>query len=277
MAFNRLVKKLKRPKDVDLVVTTITGTKYLRSRKMTLKGSEGQHGAPLIFEDVKRNQKWLLKVFPNTIDQEFQGIADIEVDLGRSAEETKHLQHFHRPANEYVASRLAHELGVNVPEAIIVVSKAVNEFNIDSNTPLSLEEDIVILDNAEQHDTVEEYYNYQLHPDQKSYCSERFDTILLEYCHQKGYKIETADQVIGVLTRFIPRSKNLDVFLDVKGKAFEEKIEKLRSLKHARSLIPFDVWLGGPDRNAGNYLIYKPKSRVHQIMGIDYEMWSFAE
>ncbi|MFX0092977.1 MAG: hypothetical protein ACFFBD_14555, partial [Candidatus Hodarchaeota archaeon] len=184
-------------------------------------------------------------------------------------------QHFHRAANEYVAFRLAHQLGVQVPESFIITSKNIGEFPLDKTKPLDLGENVIIFDEAAPIETIGEFYNFKNRLDQNPRYSDRFDSFLMKQVDEGGYEVQQVEDVIAVLSQFIPGTTNLDAFLDERREIYQEKIKELRSLKNARKLIPFDVWLSGPDRNAGNYLV--DNSNPRQVFGIDYEMWSFAE
>jgi len=107
----------------------------------------GQHGQSVILRD-EQDEEWLLKIFENIIDFELKEIFNLDVDIEDTPDESRERMHLWRVLNELVASRLALRLGLNVPEAIVICSQSVAEFNLEPNTLLPLG-NVVILDEEE--------------------------------------------------------------------------------------------------------------------------------
>jgi hypothetical protein len=65
--------------------------------------------------------------------------------------------------------------------------------------------------------------------------------------------------------------------MDKMSKDLDSAFEVIQDIDDGYHLLPFDIWLNDPDRNAGNYLLQFDENEVaSRIWGIDYEMWSFG-
>ncbi|MHA1990389.1 MAG: hypothetical protein ACW98A_05435 [Candidatus Hodarchaeales archaeon] len=228
----------------------------------------GQHGKSLLLK-TKKGEKWILKVFPNIIEDNEIDIMDI--DLESDPEKVRHFLHLWRVLNEYVASQIAIELNVNVPEAIIVCSSEISKHKLNPDYKIQLGEDEIILDEeGGGPETAEELYRFSERDNYLIETSSKFEALL------KGYSLNgNPTDVLAVLIKFVPNSKNLDQYLD--ENEFETAIENIKGLDDGYKLLPLDVWLNDPDRNQGNYLIELKKNKeINGIYGLDYEMWSFG-
>jgi hypothetical protein len=228
----------------------------------------GQHGKSLLLK-TKKDEKWILKVFPNIIEDKEIDIMDI--DLESDPDKVRHFLHLWRVLNEYVASQIAIELKVNVPEAIIVCSSEISKHKLNPDYNIQLGEDEIILDEeGGGPENAEELYRFSERDNYLIETSSKFEALL------KGYSLNgNPTDVLAVLIKFVPNSKNLDQYLD--ENEFETAIENIKSLDDGYKLLPLDVWLNDPDRNQGNYLIeLKEDQEIRGIYGLDYEMWSFG-
>ncbi|MFX1514454.1 MAG: hypothetical protein ACFFCQ_17915 [Promethearchaeota archaeon] len=234
----------------------------------------GQHGQPLLFTD-ESGEKWILKPFGKAIDFEMATLNDSEISLERSPEENRNYQHFFRVANEIVASRVATHLSqnvpINVPEALVVTSKAVANLRIHSQHKIPLPGDVKILDPDDELETFEDFYSLSQRFDFQQKSDDEFDELLIQ---KTG--VEDPNLALGCLIKFIPNSVNLDQFMDEHSKD-DAWIQLIHEIEEGYFLIPFDVWLNDPDRNVGNYLVQKLEGeKKFSIFGIDYEMWAYG-
>ena len=238
---------------------------FITDKKMEV---HGQHGKSHILE-TKNKEKWILKIFPRIIDNQEIDIMDLDIE-GDPEQESKKL-HFWRVLNEYVASQIAHTLQLNVPEAIIVTSSPINNFQLTDDYKLKLGEDEIILDEDEgRPETADELYRYHERDDYSIESSKKFDDLLANSSLTKQ-----STDVLGILIKFVPNSENLDQYLE--NNDFDEAVANIKSLDDGFKLLPLDVWLNDPDRNQGNYLVEKSeKEGLKAIYGLDYEMWSFG-
>lgn len=223
---------------------------------------QGQHGKATILED-EQGQQWLLKLFKKSIDVESHKINLLDVDIKANPEDMKDRLHLWRALNEFVASKLATELNLNVPEAILITSENIFDLNFKPDDELPLPEDEIILDEDHRPETAEEYYKLSLRENYKIESSKKFEEII-------------TDIGLGVLIKYIPNSMNLEKFMEF-DPDFSKVIASVSKLDNGFNLLPFDVWLNDPDRNQGNYLIQldnedKPKD----VWGLDYEMWAMG-
>ncbi len=234
----------------------------------------GQHGKPLIFVD-KNDEKWILKPFGKAIDHDTETLNDFPISLERSPEENRNYQHFFRVANELVASRVAARLSVNislnVPEVLVVTSKAVANLKIHPNYKIPLPKDVLQLDPDDELENFEEFYSISKRFASQQKSDDEFDEILVQ---ETG--VEHPSLALGCLIKLIPNSTNLDEFMDEYAKD-DAWMQLIREIEEGYYLIPFDVWLNDPDRNVGNYIIQKlEEEKIFTIYGIDYEMWGYG-
>lgn len=256
----------------DLIIFDSPDKKEVRNRfRLTKKTmtAAGQHGKATILVDEKKKE-WLLKTFANIIDFELKEIQDLEVDLKESPEDSRGRMHLWRTFNELTASRLGRRLHLNVPEAIIVCSQQVADHPLTQTSTLPLG-DVIVLDEDEEGETAEEYYQLSERESYTLETSSKFEKILAE----KGGRGDPSS-VLALLLEKIPDTINLDEFLD-SYTDFDKAFETIQQIDDGYALLPFDVWLNDPDRNAGNYLVQLDKSKqAQQIWGIDYEMWALG-
>ncbi|MHA1168830.1 MAG: hypothetical protein ACTSRU_13460 [Candidatus Hodarchaeales archaeon] len=242
--------------------------------KLNLTGKKleahGQHGqATLLADDA--GEKWLLKPFTKVLDVQSAEIPVLDVDIEGDPEEMKHRLHLWRVLNEYVASRLAEILGLNVPKCILVTYGKVSNFKLEPSTELAIPEDHIILDEDEAYDTAEEVYEISKRENYTVKTSRSFNKLLAEMSGSDNPSL-----VIGALIKFIPDSVNLQTYLDTQ-EDFDKAISEISSISSGFKLLPFDVWLNDPDRNQGNYLIKMDGDKTVDVYGLDYEMWSFGD
>jgi hypothetical protein len=243
----------------------------LSEKKMT---AAGQHGKATVLED-ESGKEWLLKTFGNIIDFEINKIMDLEVDLHESPEESRHRMHIWRVLNELTASRLGQKLKLNVPEAIVVCSQQIADRILKASSKLALG-DVIILDDEEgAAETADEYYDFTSREFYTLETSELFEKLLSD---KSGKNDPTS--VLGLLMEKIPNTMNLDEYLDSHEDDFEAAFQYIREIDDGYYLLPFDIWLNDPDRNAGNYLVQVGEKEkgdpIKACWGIDYEMWSLG-
>ena len=233
--------------------------------------AEGQHGKATIFVD-ELGQEWLLKIFSKIIDYENKEILNLDVDIKDSPERSRERLHLWRLLNELTASRLGRQLHLNIPRNYLIGSGKISQFPLKPSTSLKLE-DVIILDEEEgQAETADEFYDFQIRETGSMKTSEKFESLLAARSSNNN-----SEDVLGILQEKIDNSKILDEFLDAHPGGFDAAFEEVGLLDDGFLLLPFDIWLNDPDRNAGNYLVQlNDEGKANQIWGIDYEMWSFG-
>ncbi len=257
----------------DLVIYETHEKKEVLNRfRITKKAmtAAGQHGKAIVLID-EQNKEWLLKSFSKFIDFEMNKILDLEVDIEDSPEESRHRMHLWRVLNELTASRLGQRLRLNVPNALVVCSQQIADQPLEQTTILDLG-DVVILDEDEEDegDTAEEFYELSERESYTLETSEKFEQLLTK-------KSERGDPstILALIMEKIPNTINLDEFLDTKD--LDGAFETIQQIDDGYSLLPFDIWLNDPDRNAGNYLVqFDEEKKPNKIWGIDYEMWALG-
>lgn len=260
--------------DWDLVIFETSDKKAVRNRfRITEKAmtAAGQHGKATVLLD-EQGKEWLLKAFPNLIDFELNKILDLEVDLQESPEESRHRMHLWRVLNELTASRLGQRLKLNVPEAFIVCSQAIAGLPLEQTSALDIGDVIVLDDDEDETDTAEEFYHFSEREAYSLEASTKFDQLL-------AVKSGRGDPstVLALLIEKIPDSINLDEYMDSFEKDLDGAFAAIQQINDGYALLPFDIWLNDPDRNAGNYLVQLDDSKkAKKIWGIDYEMWALG-
>lgn len=258
--------------DWDLVIFETPDKKAVRNRfRLTKKTmtAAGQHGKATILED-EDGKEWLLKTFANIIDFEVKEIQDLEVDLKESPEDSRSRMHLWRTFNELTASRLGGRLNLNVPEAIIVCSQQIADYHLEQTSSLPLG-DVIVLDEDEETETAEEYYQFSEREPYTLETSSKFEKLLAGKSGRGD-----PSTVLALLLEKIPNTINLDEFLDSYDD-LDAAFEAIQQINDGYTLLPFDVWLNDPDRNAGNYLVQSDEAKQPQwIWGIDYEMWALG-
>ncbi len=257
----------------DLVVFETQEKKEVRNRfRITKKAmtAAGQHGKAIVLID-EQGKEWLLKSFSKFIDFEMKKILDLEVDIEDSPEESRHRMHLWRVLNELTASRLGQRLRLNVPSALVVCSQQIADQPLEQTTVLDLG-DVVILDEDEEDegDTAEEFYELSERESYTLETSKKFEELLTK-------KSDRGDPstILALIMEKIPDTINLDEFLDTKD--LDGAFETIQQIDDGYSLLPFDIWLNDPDRNAGNYLVqFDENKKPNKIWGIDYEMWALG-
>lgn len=252
-----------------------------KKKKLVLKlldeklESHGQHGKATFLVDEMDN-KYILKIFPNIIDVTNKEIFQLDVDIESEPEKMKDRLHLWRTINEYVASKIAKKLSLNVPDTIIICSSQISKHKL-ANQKLPLGKDVIVLNkDDDSYDTVEEVYKFSKRENYSLESSKKFEEFL-------GSFSETSDPtiILGTLHKFIPNSKSLDQYFGLSRDDFDKAFDNIRDLDNAYKLLPFDVWLNDPDRNQGNYLVVftnnKKEAKPKDIFGLDYEMWSFGD
>ncbi len=231
----------------------------------------GQHGKATMLVD-NEGKEWLLKVFSHIIDFDVKKVSDLDIDIQDTPEKSRERLHLWRVLNEITASRLGRRIHLNVPESHLICSGKVAKFALKSSTILK-EEDVVVLDEEEEDgETAEEFYNLSEREIGSLTTSDRFEEILAKRSSRKK-----AVDVLAILQEKIPNSRNIDEYLDDQKADLDGAFAAIQNIDDAFLLLPFDIWLNDPDRNAGNYLVQMDKSnKASQIWGIDYEMWSFG-
>ncbi|MFX1422978.1 MAG: hypothetical protein ACFFB2_11745 [Promethearchaeota archaeon] len=257
----------------DLVIFETPDKKAVLNRfRLTEKtmSAAGQHGMATILED-DNGKEWLLKTFANIIDFELKEILDLEVDLKESPEDSRDRMHLWRTFNELTASRLGRRLRLNVPEALIVCSQQIADHPLEKSSALPLG-DVIILDEDEEAETAEEYYEFSQRETYSLETSSRFEQILAAKSGRGDPSV-----VLALLLEKISNTINLDEFLDSLEGDLDGAFATIQQVDDGYSLLPFDIWLNDPDRNAGNYLVQLDESKqIHKIWGIDYEMWALG-
>ena len=260
--------------DWDLVIFETDDKKAVRNRfRITEKAmtAAGQHGKATVLLD-EQGKEWLLKAFPNLIDFELNKILDLEVDLQESPEESRHRMHLWRVLNELTASRLGRRLKLNVPEAFIVCSQAIAGLPLEQTSALDIGDVIVFDEDEDETDTAEEFYQFSEREAYTLEASTKFDQLLAEKSGRGDPSI-----VLALLIEKIPDSVNLDEYMDSFEKDLDGAFAAIQQINDGFSLLPFDIWLNDPDRNAGNYLVQLDDSKkAKKIWGIDYEMWALG-
>ncbi|MFX1285298.1 MAG: hypothetical protein ACFFB5_16740 [Promethearchaeota archaeon] len=258
--------------DWDLVIFDTSDKKAVRNRfRLTEKTmtAAGQHGKATVLED-ESGKEWLLKTFSNIIDFELKEVQDLEVDLKESPEDSRDRMHLWRTFSELTASRLGRRLRLNVPEAIIVCSQQIADQPLKQTSTLPLG-DVIVFDEDEEGETAEEYYQYSEREPYTLETSAKFEQILSAKSGRGDPSL-----VLALLLEKIPNTINLDEFLD-SYKDLDEAFQIVRQINDGYTLLPFDVWLNDPDRNAGNYLVqFNEGKQAEKIWGIDYEMWALG-
>lgn len=258
----------------DLVLYTDDKRKNVKNKlKLSDKNlsAAGQHGKATILVD-HQGKEWLLKVFSHIIDFDVKNVSDLEVDIQDTPERSRDRLHLWRALNEITASRLGRRLYLNVPETHLICSRKVAKFVLKSTTILR-EEDVIILDEEEDEgDSAEEFYRFSEREIGSLTTSDRFEGVLAKKSNRKK-----AVDVLALLQEKIPDSKNIDEYLEDQKADLDAGFAAIQSIDDAYLLLPFDIWLNDPDRNAGNYLVQMDKNKkASRIWGIDYEMWSFG-
>ncbi len=259
-------------KDWDLVIYDSEQKKQIinqfRITEKTLAAA-GQHGKAIILTDANGDD-WLLKTFSNIIDFEMEKILDLEVDIQASPEDSQSRMHLWRVFNELTAARLGEKLKLNVPPVLLISSSKISDLKLTPSSKLSLG-DVVILDDEGGPDTADEYYKFSSRENYILKSSKRFEAILANRSTN-----DDPTTVLGLLTKKIPDSMNLDEYLD-SFKDLDAAFASIQEIRDGYTLLPFDIWLNDPDRNAGNYLVQNDDiNKTKHIWGIDYEMWSLG-
>jgi len=233
--------------------------------------ASGQHGkATILIEES--GKEWLVKTFENLIDFEVKEIFNLDVDIKDTAERSRDRLHLWRLLNEITASRLGRKLHLNVPKTFLICSQKISDLNLLPTTSLELG-DVIILDEEEGGaETADEFYTFDNRKESAIITSKLFE----EFLASKSNRNNSTD-VLALLQERIPDTQNLDEYLDDNQDDFDSTLEKIQEIDDAFYLLPFDIWLNDPDRNAGNYLVQLDKNKnVSRIWGIDYEMWAFG-
>ena len=257
----------------DLVLYTDDKHKKIKNKfKLSDKtlAAAGQHGKATILVD-HQGKEWLLKVFSQIIDFDVKNILDLEIDIQDTPERSRDRLHLWRVLNEITASRLGRRLYLNVPETHLICSGKVSKFVLKVNTVLQ-EEDVVVLDEEEGGESAEEFFGLSEREISSLITSDQFEEVLAS----KSVRKKAVD-VLALLQEKIPNSLNIDEYLDVQKADLDAAFEVIGGIDDAFLLLPFDIWLNDPDRNAGNYLVQMDEeNKASRIWGIDYEMWSFG-
>ncbi len=259
--------------DWDLVIFETPEKKDVINRfRLTEKTMEtaGQHGKAIILLD-EQGKEWLLKTFSNIIDFDLEKISDLEVDIQDSPEESRHRMHLWRVLNELTASRLGRRLRLNVPKVFVICSQKIADLALKKSSPLTLG-DVVILDDEDGGpETANEFYDFSNRETYSLETSENYEKILAS----KSSKNDPSS-ILALISEKIPDTINLDEYLD-SYKDLDGAFESLRKIDDGYFLLPFDIWLNDPDRNAGNYLVqFNESKEAIRIWGIDYEMWALG-
>ncbi|MHA1215232.1 MAG: hypothetical protein ACTSPG_08030 [Candidatus Hodarchaeales archaeon] len=257
----------------DLIIYDNSTSKNVVNRfRLTerLMDKGGQHGRSTILVD-SQGKEWLLKIFNNLIDFELKELHNLEVDIHESPERNRKRMHLWRILNELTASRLAQRLNLNVPKVIVVCSQQISDFPLKSSTTLFLG-DVVIFTKAGAPETADEYYHFS---DRDPYIIKTSSR--LESLFKTNSLNNDPRSLLALLIEKIPSSINLDQYIDSFGSDIDSAFETLQFLDDGYFLLPFDIWLNDPDRNAGNYLVeLNEDKKAKRIFGIDYEMWALG-
>jgi hypothetical protein len=231
----------------------------------------GQHGKATILVD-EEGKEWLVKVFSNLIDFEVKEIFNLDVDIKDSPEQSRDRLHLWRIFNEITASRLGKRLLLNVPNTYMICSQKIASFPLEKSTPLALGDVVILDEETGQAETADEYYSFDDRIEGSIKTSKRFEKLLAAKSKQNK-----SDDVLALLQEKIPDSQNLDEYLDEHQDDLDSAFKTIQEIDDGFLLLPFDIWLNDPDRNAGNYLVQLDKNKhATRIWGIDYEMWSFG-
>ncbi len=258
----------------DLIIYTDDQKKNVKySFRLSAKklSASGQHGkATILIEES--GKEWLVKTFGNLIDFEVKEIYNLDVDIKDTPERSRDRLHLWRLLNEITASRLGRKLHLNVPKTYVICSQKISDLNLLSTTPLKLGE-VIILDEEEGGaDTADEFYLFDNRKEGAISTSRRFE----EFLASKSNRKKSTD-VLALLQERIPDTQNLDEYLDDNQDDIDATFEKIQNIDDGFYLLPFDIWLNDPDRNAGNYLVQLDQNKnASRIWGIDYEMWAFG-
>lgn len=233
--------------------------------------ASGQHGKATILVE-ESGKEWLLKTFGNLIDFEVKEIFNLDVDIKDTPERSRDRLHLWRLLNEITASRLGRKLHLNVPKTYLICSQKISDLKLLPTTPLELG-DVIVLDEEEGgNETADEFYTFEDRKEGGTKTSKRFEEFLASKSKRKK-----PDDVLALLQEKIPDSQNLDEYLDANQDDLDGTFEKIQNIDDGFYLLPFDIWLNDPDRNAGNYLVQLDKNKnASRIWGIDYEMWAFG-
>ena len=233
--------------------------------------ASGQHGKATILVE-ESGKEWLVKIFGNLIDFEVKEIFNLDVDIKDTPEKSRDRLHLWRILNELTASRLGRKLHLNVPKTYMICSQKISDLKLERATPLNLG-DVIVLDEEEGGtETADEFYLFDNRKESAIVTSKRFE----EFLASKSKRKKPAD-VLALLQEKIPNTQNLDEFLDSNQDDLDNAFEKIQKIDDGFFLLPFDIWLNDPDRNAGNYLVQlDEKNEASRIWGIDYEMWAFG-
>lgn len=259
--------------DWDLVIFETPEKKDVINRfRLTEKTMEtaGQHGKAIILLD-EQGKEWLLKTFSNIIDFDLETISDLEVDIQDSPEESRHRMHLWRVLNELTASRLGLRIRLNVPKVFVICSQKIADLALKESSPLTLG-DVVILDDEDGGpETADEFYDFSNRETYSLETSENYEKILASKSTRND-----PSSILALISEKIPDTINLDEYFD-SYKDLDGAFESLRQIDDGYFLLPFDIWLNDPDRNAGNYLVqFNESKEAIRIWGIDYEMWALG-
>ncbi|MFW9778277.1 MAG: hypothetical protein ACFFE8_05420 [Candidatus Heimdallarchaeota archaeon] len=258
----------------DVIIYEDSSKKVVNTRLRLTKDTlavAGQHGKATVLID-EHEQEWLLKTFNNLIDHEVNMMYDLDVDIEGSPEEGKDRMHLWRVLCEFVASRLGHQIKLKIPKTLILCSQLVANFELTTSSPLMLDPEVVILDEEGVAETAEEYYGYSERDAYSFETSKAFEKLLAEKSVQGD-----PSSVLAVLIKKIPNTVNLDQFLDQHAGGIDDAFSLIQKVDDGYYLLPFDIWLNDPDRNAGNYLVQLDESNnIKNLWGIDYEMWALG-
>ena len=270
----RSKKTRKKSDNWDLIIYSdddqknVTNRFRISEKQMT---AEGQHGKATILVDEK-GKEWLVKVFSNLIDFEVKEISNLDVDIKDSPEQSRDRLHLWRILNEITASKLGNRLFLNVPHTYMICSQKIASFPLKKTTPLALGDVVILDEETGQAETANEYYQLNERDEGSLKTSKHFEDLLAVKSRQNE-----SDDVIALLQEKIPHSQNLDEYLDDHQDDLDDAFKTIQEIDDGFLLLPFDIWLNDPDRNAGNYLVQLDKNRhATHIWGIDYEMWSFG-
>ena len=259
--------------DWDLVIFETSEKKDVINRfRLTEKTMEtaGQHGKAIILLD-EQGKEWLLKTFADIIDFDLEKISDLEVDIQDSPEESRHRMHLWRVLNELTASRLGIRLRLNVPKDFVICSQKIADLALKKSSPLTLGDVVILDDENGGPETANEFYEFSNRETYSLETSENYEKILAS----KSTKNDPST-ILALISEKIPDTINLDEYLD-SYKDLDSAFESLRQIDDGYFLLPFDIWLNDPDRNAGNYLVqFNESKKAIRIWGIDYEMWALG-
>ena len=233
--------------------------------------ASGQHGkATILIEES--GKEWLVKTFGNLIDFEVKEIFNLDVDIKDTPERSRDRLHLWRLLNEITASRLGRKLHLHVPKTYLISSQKISDLNLLPSTQLNIG-DVIILDEEEGGaETADEFYLFHNRKESAISTSNQFENFLASKSNRNN-----PTEVLALLQERIPNTQNLDEYLDDNQEDLDATFEKIQNIDDGFYLLPFDIWLNDPDRNAGNYLVQLDQNKnASRIWGIDYEMWAFG-